>query len=363
MLTYFVRFMEKDNIIYFSKFNSNISCFVAKIQSTFLLIFVIEKKGILGYNCSRIEVKILKKNRNIPFGYMMENGEIQLNPTESNAVQEIFQSYLDGSSLNEIARLMMIKKIQYIEVSSVWNKNMVKRILENKKYLGTADFAAIIDAQTFHKANEKKQQKATKTNNFSEDLKVIRSLIHCKVCGKKLSRISGKYEKWDCKNAECERFEFRLTDETLISEVAKILNFAIANPSLIEVSEEISEYSPTLEITRQQNEIDRIFDTQNLDFEKAKEEIFKLVSMKYDCCTYNDKPRRTGELKLLLEDAKQLNTLDIGLLKSTVSWVLIGHFCTIEIEFINGAKLKNTMERNDENDTKGNGDSAKIAES
>ena len=93
------------------------------------------------------------KNRIIPFGYMMQNGEIQTEPTESKAVQEIFKAYLNGSSLLAIANLMSSQGVSYNGVSSAWNKNMVKRILENEKYLGRNGYPAIVDEDTFRRAN------------------------------------------------------------------------------------------------------------------------------------------------------------------------------------------------------------------
>lgn len=91
-------------------------------------------------------------------------------------------------------------------------------------------------------------------------------------------------------------------------------------------------------------------DTPNVDFETAKEEIFKLAELKYDCCTYSDKPQKTTQLRDILESCEQLNKLDIGLLKSCVSRILVSHFCTVEIEFINGVTIKNITERKDENE-------------
>ena len=42
-------------------------------------------------------------------------------------------------------------------------------------------------------------------------------------------------------------------------------------------------------------------------------------------------------------------TQDIGLFKACVSRIWISHFCTIEVEFINGVHIKNITERNDKN--------------
>ena len=48
----------------------------------------------------------MAKNRTIPFGYCMRNGKIITESTESKAVVRIFEEYLNGSSLMQIAKLM-----------------------------------------------------------------------------------------------------------------------------------------------------------------------------------------------------------------------------------------------------------------
>ena len=98
----------------------------------------------------------MTKKRTIPFGYCMNNGEITAEPKEIYAVATIFSEYLNGSSLLQIARLMESEKIGYTADSVHWNKNMVKRIIENRKYLGTDKYPQIIDKDTFKIANEKR---------------------------------------------------------------------------------------------------------------------------------------------------------------------------------------------------------------
>ena len=109
----------------------------------------------------------MARNRVIPFGYCMKNGEITTNPKEVYAVSTIFREYLNGSSLLQIAKLMESEKIRYTEDSDRWNKNMVKRIIENEKYLGTDKYPQIIDEDIFKRANEKRVQKATTLNLVS----------------------------------------------------------------------------------------------------------------------------------------------------------------------------------------------------
>ena len=289
----------------------------------------------------------MPKNRVIPFGYCMKSGEITTEPKEVCAVAEIFSEYLNGSSLLQIAKLMESKKIRYTEDSDRWNKNMVKRIIENEKYLGTDKYPQIIDKDIFNQANEKRIRKANTLNLVCNDLQEIRKVTYCLECGEKLfRRTNGKgREYWNCGNPDCFKYEYRLTDQMIIGAVLTVLNTAIANPSLIENSGEISVYSPTVDVIRKQNEINQMTDSLQMDFDRVKAEIFKLAEMKYDCCTYNDSPQKAAEIKALLKNHEQLNTLDIGLFKACVSRIWISHFCTIEVELINGVRIKNITEK------------------
>lgn len=295
----------------------------------------------------------MKKNRNIPFGYTMQKGEIIAEPTESQVVKNIFKLYLGGKSMSEIARQMSISQVSYNGITFDWNKNMVKRILENEKYLGKDGYPVLIDSETFYHANARKKSKATSVNEISEELKIMRSLSYCTECGHRLSRFGGntQTDKWDCRNSECSRFNYRLTDNMIKDILLHILNAVIANPDLLDTDSEISAYTPNIKVKCQQNEINRIMDNPQINSEKVKTEILRLAELKYDCCTYNDSPQKTEYLKELISGREQLNMLDIDLLKSCVSRILIGHFYTIEIEFINGVIIKNITERKDTNDS------------
>ena len=295
----------------------------------------------------------MKKNRNIPFGYTMQKGEIIAEPTESQAAKDIFKLYLDGNSMSEIARQMSICQISYNGITFDWNKNMVKRILENEKYLGKDGYPVLIDSETYYHANARKKSKATSVNEISEELQIIRSLTYCKECGHRLSRIGGntQTDKWDCRNPECSRFNYRLTDNMIKDILLHILNAVIANPDLLDTDSEISAYTTNIKVKCQQNEINRLMDNPEIDSEKVKTEILRLAELKYDCCTYDESPQKTEYLKELFSGKEQLNIIDYDLLKSCVSRILIGHFYTVEIEFINGVTIKNITERTDKDDS------------
>ena len=285
----------------------------------------------------------MKKNRTIPFGYEMKNGEIQPNLIESRAVQTIFESYLQGASLADIAQHMSESGIPYHETSLIWNKSMVKRILENSRYMGTDSFYTLISEETFASANEKKQCKSVNLQPVSAEIAALKALCICTECGGKINRITGKYEKWDCRNHQCSRFDYRMTDQMLTAAVLQIWNTVQANPSLLDVTENPETYRPTPDIQMQENEVNRLIDSGSPDSAKAK--IFHLASMKYACCTYDDKPQKTAKLRQILAGSDQMNTLDIGLLQSTVSRIAVSHFCAVTLIFQNGVTIKQTLER------------------
>jgi len=96
------------------------------------------------------------KNRYIPFGYGIQNGEITIIDDEAEVVKDIFNRYLKGMSYNQISKIITIP---YMTESPLWNKHRIKRILENPKYTGANGYIVIVPRETFEKVQEVKRQK------------------------------------------------------------------------------------------------------------------------------------------------------------------------------------------------------------
>lgn len=97
-------------------------------------------------------------NRKQPFGYRVVTGEIVLHSQEAKLVEYIFQQYLSGASFNILVAELREQPILYDE-GKLWNKNMVTRILEDRRYTGESDYPAIIDQETLSKVLEKRNAK------------------------------------------------------------------------------------------------------------------------------------------------------------------------------------------------------------
>lgn len=157
------------------------------------------------------------KNRSIPFGYCIVNGKYALNAPESEAVRKIYANYIGGKSLKTIAAEM---QIPYNMGKAVWNKNMVCRVLENKKYIGENGYPQIVTAEDFEQAAQIKAERNIYRKPALQD-----------------------------------------------------------KPQQVEIP--ITEYRPTDEIQRMTNEINRLLDSEITDKGKVKGLIFELAQLKY----------------------------------------------------------------------------------
>ena len=99
--------------------------------------------------------------RKTPFGYMIRDGLIQPHPQETDTVRYIFGQYLAGASLLAIAEDMTRQGIRYHSHTAAWNKNMVKRILENSKYIGADNWPRLVPDEDFAAAQRLRTERNT----------------------------------------------------------------------------------------------------------------------------------------------------------------------------------------------------------
>ena len=61
----------------------------------------------------------MKKTRYIPYGYTMQNGTTVVEHSEAEVIRRIFESYINGNSLKDIADELTRLKVPYTEKTSV----------------------------------------------------------------------------------------------------------------------------------------------------------------------------------------------------------------------------------------------------
>ena len=86
-----------------------------------------------------------------PFGYRIENGIAVVDEPAAAKIRQLYQNYLDGLSLSKAAAEAGIKTYH----------GTAKRLMENEHYLGDSFYPAIIDDDTYRKAQEERKRRAT----------------------------------------------------------------------------------------------------------------------------------------------------------------------------------------------------------
>ncbi len=73
------------------------------------------------------------------FGYRKgADGQLYVVPEEAEAVRMIYGKYLEGESMNSIARILKENGIKTIRGNAEWNVSSIRTILINEKYIGDA---------------------------------------------------------------------------------------------------------------------------------------------------------------------------------------------------------------------------------
>lgn len=156
----------------------------------------------------------MRKNRFMPFGYTMENGEILPHPKESLVVENIFRLYLTGTeSYSSLARTLSKGDVSYHKHTSLWNKNMIKRILENTSYLGDSEYPPLIDNKSFHDVETIISSRAP--TNIPIYKRTYKTEYLCGHCAKDLAEKRIQENILVCINPSCTQYNIMQSLESI----------------------------------------------------------------------------------------------------------------------------------------------------
>jgi len=228
-------------------------------------------------------------NRKLPFGYVMRMGNIVTDQKEADVVVEIFQKYNNGASYREIVDWLKAQDVQYLP-DRLWNKNMVARILEDRRYVGESDFPTIISVEMLETAAQKRALKWQPSQITSEQ-KALRRLCNTKIT----------------EDIECQ--------------VLALMNCLIKDPEQIQVSETRSPGIP-LAIERQR-ELDAVMLIQPIDEVQARKLIAQIASTQYN--EIDSDRYETCRIRHLMAGREPMETLDAEVVIQTVQAIAVKH--------------------------------------
>ena len=240
-------------------------------------------------------------NRKQPFGYKVVMGEIVHHPQEAKLVEYIFRQYLSGSTFNALVVELRNQPTPY-DVGKVWNKNMVARILEDKRYTGDRGYPPIIEREMLNKVLDKRSTKQISAPK-NEAQKLLR-------------RLSG--------HTDTRQME---------QEVLRLLNRVIEDPACIKVPD--AEPMDSSNIQELQRELDAVMGCQPIDEEAAQKLIQTIAAAQYSAISSNE--YETVRLQQIFTRYQPLTELDAELLQVSVAAIYVHSNGSLQI------KLKNNQ--------------------
>ena len=277
--------------------------------------------------------------RTIKYGYKLENGKIAIDYGEAEIVREIFRLYIENSSLKKVADELNRREVVYFKGKIEWGKHRVALIIENKRYIGDECYPPIIDDELFRTANEKKNLKSFEPKKNSKEVEILKTMVHCGQCGKKMRRVPQWHtqERWVCgSKCKCQKY---ISDDYLNTTIKNI--FIERKSGTDDCFTENTEptYEKTREIMRFTNEIARMSNAPNIDFNVVKKLIFECANLKFQSCkenlysVYNDKVKKV--IDSATEDDDLIKFLEI------ISSVIVNSDGSLSLRLKDGTEIGN----------------------
>ena len=169
------------------------------------------------------------KNRKLPFGYELRMGKVCIKEPEAEVVRQIFQSYQEGASYNQIAGFLVNQPVPYREDGQPWNKNMVARILQDERYTGMDDFPRVIEPEIFQTTQQKRPKTGGSPENAKE-LRLLRDLVVCAHCSTPMAR--NQRDNWTC--PQCGGPPVKKTGPELLADLQRLLTPYTRHPEKIQ---------------------------------------------------------------------------------------------------------------------------------
>lgn len=270
----------------------------------------------------------MKKIRNIPYGYTYENGSVVIKEAEADVIKNIFERYIGGESLKDIAEDLTEKQIPYTERSLVWDKARVLRILENLRYAGDSVYTSIINEETQTSALAIKQERlGRKDHNLKVEIAFLKGKIKCGVCGSTMCRrLSRKRQlvSWTCYNDGC-RLHMRIEDDELMHRIGQLM-MQLANETDTYLPRENSSEIDSLPMIKLKNDFYNELERPQPDEDKIIEIVGIIASIEYDALN-TDEIIRAKRLESKLAGHEKTAGFSIDMIND-----IIDHF-TIDNEY------------------------------
>lgn len=272
--------------------------------------------------------------RTIPFGYQMRQGKIECSPADADTVRDIFARYLQGESLQHIATAMTTQGNRYHQHTVCWNKNMVKRVLENSRYLGDERYPRVIGEKDFLAVQMLRSGKNTYAPCKVSD--EIRAKAVCGQCGAKIVRVAKRRKTtlWKCESPDC-GYTAYINDDGLVATVYALLDELAHMPEAL-TKRIPQEPAPSGSVQRVANELTNALNRGTESVEYLRTLVFACAAEKYSELPDSSLQYKVDKLRERIGAGDTDETLIKELLETAVRSIRITDSDSIALELVNG---------------------------
>ena len=264
---------------------------------------------------------------------------------EAEIVRQIYTAYRNGESFQGIANSLRENGVRFDGERCDWNKNRVKRILEDERYIGKSGYPTLLSEDEFRQvqaiiASRRPREYMTPAET------AIRNRVRCAECGRRFKRFAASAARvwWKCEEKEC-RTDFKITPDMLFHAIASLIDMVIDDPKLLTVPDDPAQgFRPNTETVRVNHEINRLLEKPDADRQTLTSLILKGISVRYAACGADSAPYTTEKLKDAVAIAEPTGRIQPELIEKSVSAILVAHDGRIRIRFINGAVVSGRIE-------------------
>lgn len=140
----------------------------------------------------------------IPYGFVQRPNGIFVDSQKAKVVQQIYQRYLEGDSLEGIADFLFQEGIPSPQGKERWTRPVINNLLSNQKYIShIIDFGSffMVQGEKGKRSNIDEDTGKRKAARYSSQ-NVLSGLLVCAECGanyRRITRPSGEVV-WRCAN-------------------------------------------------------------------------------------------------------------------------------------------------------------------
>ena len=274
------------------------------------------------------------KNRTLPYGYEVRNGAICECAAEAKIVRRLFSSYAEGQSFQDLSLSLQAEGVPYHGGDVNWSKNKVARIINSSLYLGTEKYPPLVGEALYDRAAAKKP--ACGMTKETGRTKAIWRISRCACCGGKIRVVSGKtgWNRWCC--SDCGQIGPRAVTACIMTNLSKIWNELVTGA--YEITAPICENTPGASLAEAETAFGVLLDEDKFDEKAAMSAAMKLAAMRYDCIGSAD--YETERIRYMLQNAEPAAEMDVDLLRSISSAILIHSDGMVSVRLSNGQVLE-----------------------